>query len=294
MLWHCQSDVYFRNERYSRSLINNKTKVTLTPSKRQTMYVISANCCFSFDRPRQTCRHKTPWWKQSKFGSWFLLRLLFFWLLWLCSSEASLETLVHTEGALQLLDNTLVKGYLLPEVGLHHVFEVHLSLLMEMAHLCLEGEPNSPAAFPNAVGLALVHLPLVAHALALLHLGKGPWVKGNSYKADERPEAKKEQVEDSVQPGNKTEKKERSQCTCVINRNADSFGCICPVCMIVLWGFHFQSNRTKTCLINYMEGVSPTQADILVLLQGISTLEIPASVPLTSFQAFFFVCSRLL
>lgn len=42
MLWHCLSDVYFRNERYSRSLNNNKTNVTLNPSKRQTMYVISA------------------------------------------------------------------------------------------------------------------------------------------------------------------------------------------------------------------------------------------------------------
>ena len=89
----------------------------------------------------------------------------------------SLQTVVHAQGALQLLDNTLVKGYLLPEVGLHHVSEVHLSLLMEVAHLCLEGKPDRPAAFPNAVSLVLVHLPFVSHPLALLHLGKGTWVK---------------------------------------------------------------------------------------------------------------------
>lgn len=97
------------------------------------------------------------------------------WLLELGSREVSLQAIVHAQGALQLLDHTLVKGYLLPEVGLHHVFEVNLSLLMEVAHLCLEGKPDSPAAFPNAVGLVLVHLALVTHALALLHFGKGPW-----------------------------------------------------------------------------------------------------------------------
>lgn len=91
-----------------------------------------------------------------------------------------LQTFVHAQGALQLLDNTLVKGYLLPEVGLHHVSEVHLPLLMEVAHLCLEGKPNRPAALPDAVRLALVHLPLVTHPLALLHLGKGTWIETTS------------------------------------------------------------------------------------------------------------------
>lgn len=100
-----------------------------------------------------------------------------FWHLELGGSSVSLQTVVHAQGALQLLDNTLVKGYLLLEVGLHHVFEVHLSLPMEVAHLCLQGKPNCPAAFPNAVGLVLIHLPLVTHSLALLHLGKGTWVK---------------------------------------------------------------------------------------------------------------------
>lgn len=47
--------------------------------------------------------------------------------------------------------------------------------MMEVAHLCLEGKPNRPAAFPNAIGLVLVHLPLVCHPLALFHLGKGTW-----------------------------------------------------------------------------------------------------------------------
>lgn len=96
------------------------------------------------------------------------------------SGLVSLQTVVHAQGALQLLNNTLVKGYLLPEVGLHHVFEVHLPLLMEVAHLCLEGKPNRPAAFPNAVRLVLVHLPFVTHPLALFHLGKGTWVKRES------------------------------------------------------------------------------------------------------------------
>lgn len=90
---------------------------------------------------------------------------------------ASSQTVVHAQGALQLLDNTLVEGYLLREVGLHHVFEVHFPLPMEVAHLCLEGKAHRPAAFPNAVGLVLVHLPLVTHPLALLHLGKGTCVR---------------------------------------------------------------------------------------------------------------------
>lgn len=89
----------------------------------------------------------------------------------------SSEALVHAQGALQLLNNTLVEGYLLPEVGLHHIFEVHLSPLMKVAHLCLEGKPHRPTAFPNAVCLVLVHLPLVTHPLTLFHLGKGTWVQ---------------------------------------------------------------------------------------------------------------------
>lgn len=88
--------------------------------------------------------------------------------------DESLQAVVHAKGALQLLDNTLVEGYLLPEVGLHHVFEVHLSPLMEVAHLRLEGKPDGPAAFPNAISLTLVHPSLVAHTLALFHFGKGP------------------------------------------------------------------------------------------------------------------------
>lgn len=90
-------------------------------------------------------------------------------------SFMSSQTVVHAQGALQLLDNTLVKGDLLPEVGLHHVFEVHLSLLMEVAHLCLEGKTDCPAALPNAVCLILVHPSLISHPLTLLHLGKGTY-----------------------------------------------------------------------------------------------------------------------
>lgn len=86
----------------------------------------------------------------------------------------SSQALVHAQRALQLLHHPLVEGDLLPEVGLHHVLKVHLPALVEVAHLRLQGEPNRPAALPDAVGLALVHLPLVAHALALLHLGEGP------------------------------------------------------------------------------------------------------------------------
>lgn len=86
----------------------------------------------------------------------------------------SSQALVHAQRALQLLHHPLVEGDLLPEVGLHHVLKVHLPALVEVAHLRLQGEPDRPAALPDAVGLALVHLPLVAHALALLHLGEGP------------------------------------------------------------------------------------------------------------------------
>lgn len=111
----------------------------------------------------------------------FLSPLCFFGILNRTAVPCLLQTVVHAQGALQLLDNTLVKGYLLPEVGLHHVFEVHLSPLMEVAHLCLEGEPHCPAAFPNAVGLILVHLPFITHPLALLHLGKGTWVEIKNY-----------------------------------------------------------------------------------------------------------------
>lgn len=85
----------------------------------------------------------------------------------------SSQALVHAQRALQLLHHPLVEGDLLPEVGLHHVLKVHLPALVEVAHLRLQGEPDRPAALPDAVGLALVHLPLVAHALALLHLGEG-------------------------------------------------------------------------------------------------------------------------
>lgn len=88
----------------------------------------------------------------------------------------SSQTVVHAKCALQLLDDALVEGDLLREVGLHHVFEVHLSLPVEVAHLGLQGEADRPAAFPDAVGLVLVHLPFVAHPLALLHLGEGTWV----------------------------------------------------------------------------------------------------------------------
>lgn len=86
----------------------------------------------------------------------------------------SSQTLVHAKGALQLLHHPLVEGDLLPEVGLHHVLKVHLPPLVEVAHLRLQGEPDCPAALPDAVGLALVHLALVAHTLALLYLGEGP------------------------------------------------------------------------------------------------------------------------
>ena len=120
--------------------------------------------------------NQTPWWNINVFS-----------LAIPCSSVircldpegsfVSLQTFVHAQGALQLLDNTLVKGYLLPEVCLHHVFEVHLSLPMEVVHFRLEGKPHSPAALPNAIRLVLVHLPLVTHPLALLHLGKGTWIK---------------------------------------------------------------------------------------------------------------------
>lgn len=99
-----------------------------------------------------------------------------FWHLRLDSQFGFLQTVIHAQCALQLLDNALVKGYLLREVGLHHVFEVHLSLPMEVAHLCLEGEADCPAAFPNAIRLILVHLALVTHPLALLHLGKGTFL----------------------------------------------------------------------------------------------------------------------
>lgn len=147
----------------------------------------------------------------------FLLFCIF-WLLELGSREVSLQRFVHAQGALQLLDNTLVKGYLLPEVGLHHVFEVHLSLLMEVAHLCLEGKPNCPAAFPNAVGLVLVHLPLVTHALALFYFGKGPWVEIKSYKnrrlvrsQTEHQGYLKGQFNQMPKKQNKTKKKERKK-----------------------------------------------------------------------------------
>lgn len=84
-----------------------------------------------------------------------------------------LQAVVHAQGALQLLDNPLVEGDLLPEVRLHHVLEVHLSLLMEVAHLCLQGEAHRPTALPDAVRFVLVHLPFIAHPLAFLHFGKG-------------------------------------------------------------------------------------------------------------------------
>lgn len=92
-------------------------------------------------------------------------------------SSVSSQAVVHAQGAFKLLRDSLVKGDLLLEVGLHHIFEVHLSTLMEVAHLGLQRKAHCPAAFPDAVRLTLVHLPLVTHPLALLHLRKGTWVK---------------------------------------------------------------------------------------------------------------------
>lgn len=85
------------------------------------------------------------------------------------------QTLVHAQRALQLLHQPLVEGDLLPEVVLHHDLEVHFPLLVEVAHLGLQGEAHRAAAPPDAVRLLLVHAALVAHPLALLHLGEGTW-----------------------------------------------------------------------------------------------------------------------
>lgn len=87
----------------------------------------------------------------------------------------ALEAVVHVQGSLQLLDHALVEHNLLPQVGLHHVFEIYLTPLVEVVHLGLQGEAHSPAALAHTVGLVLVHLALVTHTLALLHLGKGTW-----------------------------------------------------------------------------------------------------------------------
>lgn len=176
MLWYCLCNVYFRNKTYSRFKKNG----TLTPSKFQmSLQYLPLHLPAGPFKVNQTWQALT---KKSRlvpqFPSVFLVLCCYvIWHLELDSKSVCSQTVVHAQGALQLLDNTLVKSYLLLEVGLHHVFEVHLSPLMEVAHLCLEGKSNCPAAFPNAVGLVLVHPAFVTHPLALLHLGKGTWVE---------------------------------------------------------------------------------------------------------------------
>lgn len=87
----------------------------------------------------------------------------------------ALDAIIHVQGTFQLLDHTLVEDNLLLEVSLHHILEVHLTPLVEVVHFSLQGEAHGPAALAHAVGLILVHLALVAHSLALFHLGKGTW-----------------------------------------------------------------------------------------------------------------------
>ncbi|KAG8144876.1 hypothetical protein E2320_013283, partial [Naja naja] len=73
---------------------------------------------------------------------------------------------------LSLLADSLVEDNLLPDVGLHHLFEVQDAPLVEVIHFGLQGKANHSATLPDPVCLLLVHFPFVAHPLALLHFGK--------------------------------------------------------------------------------------------------------------------------